>query len=291
MLIKYGIPVLFLVLWSTGFVGAKYGLPSAEPFTFLAVRMLGNLACLGLLLPFFNVKWPTDWAAFFHAGLVGILIHGVYLGGIFAGIHNGLPASITAIIVGLQPLVTVLFAVLWLNESLTWLKTLGLVVGFVGIVLVIAERGIGGEHMSTMGLWLCVGSLFGISIGTIYQKKFCARVELLPGIFIQYAANCGFMWVLAFSFETRVIHWNFQFMLALGWLVLALSIGAVLLLMWLIRQGEAGRVASLFYLVPPLVAIETWFLFDEKFGLMAAIGIVCCVAGIAMVLRNPKPNP
>ncbi|NKB76327.1 MAG: EamA family transporter [Gammaproteobacteria bacterium] len=287
MLIKLGIPLVFIVLWSTGFIGAKFGLPSAEPFTFLSVRMALNLVVLVMIIPFFKVTWPTTRWGYLHLSVVGVLIHGVYLGGVFAGIHHGLPASIAAIIVGLQPLITALFATIWLSESFSKLKGLGLVVGFVGIFLVVGEQGAVDAHFNFVGVSFCIASLFGISIGTIYQKKFCVSFDLLPGVFIQYAANCVFMTALALTLETGVIDWNLQFVLTLGWLVVVLSIGAVLLLMWLIRQGESGGVASLFYLVPPMVALETWLLFDETFGLTALVGMFLCMAGVAMVLKSP----
>ncbi|NKB61976.1 MAG: EamA family transporter [Gammaproteobacteria bacterium] len=287
MLIKLGVPLVFVVLWSTGFVGAKFGLPSAEPFTFLTIRTALNLLALLMILPFIKVSWPRDRAGYVHLAVVGVLIHGVYLGGVFAGIYHGLPASIAAIIVGLQPLITSLFAMLFLREVLTRLKVLGLVTGFIGIILVVGEQGVADSHFNAIGVALCVASLFGISIGTIYQKKFCGDYDLLPGVFVQYAANCVFMAILAFLLESQVIYWNLQFVLTMGWLVVVLSIGAVLLLMWLIRQGEAGRVASLFYLVPPLVAAEAWFLFDERFGVMALIGMFLCMLGVAMVLKSP----
>ena len=285
MFVKFGIPLIFLILWSTGFVGAKYGLPYAEPFTFLAIRMTLNLLVLLALLPFFRVSWPKHPMGYVHLGLVGLLIHGLYLGGIFSAIHYGVLASVTAIIVGLQPLLTAVFALIWLNESMSKWKLFGLILGFIGIVLVISEPGVAPGGAYKLGIVLCVASLFGISIGTIYQKKFCTDYDLLPGIWVQFAANSIFMWALAFAFETREVQWTTQFVLTLGWLVLALSIGAVLLLMWLIRQGEAGGVASLFYLVPPLVAIETWFLFGERFGLVGVVGIACCVIGVALVLN------
>ena len=209
--------------------------------------------------------------------------------------YYGLPASLTAVIVGLQPLLTALIAYFWLNESLTKMKMIGLIVGFIGIVLVVFEREISSDSLLgqidlsyyIIGVLFCIASLFGISLGTLYQKKFCGDFDLLPGVCIQYAANGIFMGVLAFALETREVQWNTQFIFALGWLVLVLSIGAVLLLMWLIRQGEASGVASLFYLVPALVAIETWYLFDERFGGVAIFGIACCVIGVAMVLKTP----
>jgi len=283
---KFGIPLLFVFLWSTGFIGAKFGLPGAEPFTFLAVRMFLTWLILLLLLPAFNVSWPRNRSDYLHLSIVGVLIHGIYLGGVFSAIHHGLPASVCAIIVGLQPLMTVLIAAFWLKESLTRIKLYGLLIGFLGVFLVVGEQGMDGMNFNRMGILLSAAALVAISVGTIYQKKFCSELDLLPGVIVQYGANTIFMGLLAFSLETRIINWNLQFILALSWLVFALSIGAVLLLMKLIRQGEAGNVASLFYLVPPFVAIEAWFLFEERFGMIAFTGILCCVTGVAMVLKT-----
>ena len=287
VLSTYFVPLLFVVLWSTGFIGAKFGLPAAEPFTFLGVRMLLALGLLGLLIPYLKVRWPGRVRDYLHISMVGLLIHGIYLGGVFSAIYRGVDSGLSAVIVGLQPLVTVLLSAIWLRESLGLLKMLGMVIGFIGIFIVIADRGIGIDGISAIGLWLCFGSLLGISVGTIYQKRFCSEFDLLPGVLIQYLAASLFYWALAFALEQRDIYWSPTFVLTLGWLVLVLSLGAVLLLMWLIRHGDSGRVASLFYLVPPLVTLEAWWLFDERLTMVALVGIALCVAGVAMVMKAP----
>ncbi|MGI9319734.1 MAG: DMT family transporter, partial [bacterium] len=164
-------------------------------------------------------------------------------------------------------------------------------VGFVGIVIVIGDRGIGFAGIDAVGLILCVVSLFAIAIGTIYQKRHCTHYDLLPGVCIQYIATAGFLMIMAFSLETREVDWSARFITALTWLVLVLSIGAVLLLMWLIRHGEAGKIASLFYLVPPFVTVEAWLLFDEKLSLTAIGGIALCVCGVAIVINTESRSP
>ena len=285
MFLRYCIPLLFVALWSTGFIGAKFGLPAAEPFTFLGVRMLAALAILLALVPFFRLDWPSRARDYLHIAVVGILIHGIYLGGVFSAIYRGVDSGLSAVIVGLQPLVTVLLATLWLGERMGLLKILGLLTGFVGITLVIAERGIGIDGIDAVGFSLCLASLLAISVGTVYQKHFCATFDLLPGVLVQYVAAGIFYWILAFLLEQRDIYWTPRFLFALGWLVLVLSLGAVFLLMWLIRNGEAGRVASLFYLVPPFVAVEAWMLFDERLSLLSIGGIALCVLGVALVMR------
>lgn len=291
---NFFIPLLFVALWSTGFIGAKYGLPAAEPFTFLLIRMLITVGILFLLIPFFEVRWPRRMMDYVHLGIVGILIHGMYLGGVFSAIHRGVDSGLSAVIVGLQPLATVLLSAIWLGENISRTKIAGMLVGFIGIVIVIGDRGIGVSGIDAQGLILCIVALFAIAVGTIYQKRYCTQLDLLSGVCIQYIATAGFLMVLAFSLETREVAWTPQFVTALVWLVLVLSIGAVLLLMWLIRHGEAGKIASLFYLVPPFVTIEAWFLFEEKLSLIAIGGIALCVAGVAIVMNTPHrpaPNP
>lgn len=282
------VPLLFVALWSTGFIGAKYGLPAAEPFTFLLIRMLITVAILGLLIPFFQVSWPHRAMDYLHLSIVGILIHGMYLGGVFSAIYRGVDSGLSAVIVGLQPLVTVMLSSIWLGENIGRSKLIGMILGFVGITVVIGDRGIGIHGIDAMGLIMCVIALLAISIGTIYQKRNCTHFDLLPGVCIQYVATAIFLMILSFSLETREVDWNLRFVSALAWLVLVLSIGAVLLLMWIIRHGEAGKVASLFYLVPPFVTVEAWLLFDERLSLTAIVGIALCVGGVAMVMNAPS---
>ena len=282
---RTAIPLLFVFLWSTGFIGAKGGLPYSEPFTFLAIRMALTVGVIFCLLPFFKPVWPKTFIAYFHIAIVGILVHGIYLGGVFAAIDRGMSAGISAMIVGLQPALTAILAALWLKEKLTFIKVLGLLVGLAGVMMVVFDP----DNMANGGGWIAVvlvtASLIGISAGTVYQKKFCSNYDLLAGICIQYLANGLFMLTLALILEQRVVEWTGQFLISLLWLVLVLSIGAVLLLMWLIRIGESSHVASLFYLVPPCVAIQAWLLFGETFSVTDAIGLTLCVLGVALVVR------
>lgn len=286
------IPALFVFLWSTGFIGAKFGLPNAEPFTFLGIRMLITLAALAMVIRVMGIRWSGDRHAYLHLAGVGLLVHGCYLGGVFSAIDRGMDASMVAIIVGLQPLVTAVAARVWLGESLTARKGVGLVLGFLGIALVLGGRGGSSGQADATSLLFCLVALFGISLGTLYQKRKCASHELLTGTFVQYVATALMMGLLAFSLESREIIWDLRFTMALLWLVFALSMGAILLLMYMIRQGEAGRVASLFYLVPPLTAVETYFLFGERLTPASMGGIVLCMIGVYLVLKSrPPPYP
>ncbi|MCH8529274.1 MAG: DMT family transporter [Saccharospirillum sp.] len=287
-------PVLFVLLWSTGFIGAKFGLPYAEPFTFLFVRFACVLVLLYLLIRLLGERWPSGSLLWFHIAVVGVLVHGVYLGAVFTAIGLGMPAGITALIVGLQPLITAGLARLWLGERIQRRQWLGILLGLVGITLVMSEQldlGSPGGLFTGFG-WAAVLSAFsallGISVGTLYQKRHCTGMPLVTGTFIQYLGASLMLGVAALLFETREIQWNPVFVLALLWLIFGLSIAAILLLMTMIRRGEASRVASLFYLVPPVTAIEAWILFGERLGIVALIGIAVAVVGVALAVGQPK---
>lgn len=287
-------PVLFVLLWSTGFIGAKFGLPYAEPFTFLFVRFACVLVLLYLLIRLLGERWPSGSLLWFHIAVVGVLVHGVYLGAVFTAIGLGMPAGITALIVGLQPLITAGLARLWLGERIQRRQWLGILLGLVGITLVMSEQldlGSPGGLFTGFG-WAAVLSAFsallGISVGTLYQKRHCTGMPLVTGTFIQYLGASLMLGVAALLFETREIQWNPVFVLALLWLIFGLSIAAILLLMTMIRRGEASRVASLFYLVPPVTAIEAWILFGERLGIVALIGIALAVAGVALAVGQPR---
>lgn len=231
--------------------------------------------------------WPHRLFDYFHIAVVGILIHGVYLGGVFYAISVGVNAGLSALIVSLQPLVTVLLAALFLAESVTVPKLTGIALGLAGVSMVIFDDGLNLSHIVPLGIAACIVSLLAISTGTVYQKRFCSDIALLPSVCVQFTANTIFMLSLAYPFETMQIIWTPDFVFALSWLVLVLSLGAVLLLMWLIKRGDAGRVASLFYLVPPFAAVEAWWLFNETLSEIALFGMALCVVGVAVVIRSP----
>lgn len=286
---SFVIPALFVWLWSTGFIGGKYGLPYAEPFTMLGLRMLLTLVPLVLLAWVFRTRWP-GWRGAGHLAVTGLLVHGVYLGGVFYAIDQGMSAGVVSLIVGLQPLLTALAAVLFLGESVSGRQWLGLGLGLVGVALVLAEKLLGGgagPAMPPLTLVWAGLALLGISLGTVYQKRFGTGVDLVAGTMIQYAAAGLFFGAGAWLLETGEIRWTPQFIWALGWLVLGLSVSAILILMWLIRHGAASRVASLFYLVPPVTALEAWLLFDERLGPLAMAGGLVAITGVALVSVRP----
>lgn len=283
------IPWIFVWVWSTGFLVAKLGKSYAEPFTLLSYRFAFALAVLWVITKLFNSRWPSTWRLTAHCMVVGLLLHGVYLGGIFKAISLGMPAGLSAMVIGLQPLTMALFAGLMLGERVSKRQWLGLVMGLAGLYLVLGEQFALDASTLFDGFsgWspiLAGAALVAISFGTLYQKKYCHGVDHLTSIWWQYAAAMLFSLTIALTFETRVVDWQWQFIVSLSWQVLALSIGAVLLLMIMMRQGAAAKVGSLFYLVPPAVAIQAWFLFGEAMGTQGLVGIALIAAGVAQAM-------
>ena len=275
-------PAVFVLLWSTGFIGAKLGLPYAEPFTFLALRYaLVSVVLLAALL-ITRAPWPRSRSDVLHTIVAGLLLHGVYLGGVFSSIHLGLEAGVSALIVGVQPLFTAALAGPLLGERVDRVQMVGLLLGLVGVTLVVWQK----LNVDTGTFWsvgLSVIALVGITLGTLYQKRYCGGVSLVSGNLIQFASSGIAMALLAWLLETRNVVWSGEFVFALGWLALVLSVGAISLLYILIRQGAAARVASLFYLVPPVTALIAWLLFDERLGAVALAGMLMAAAGVALV--------
>ncbi|KAA1176175.1 DMT family transporter [Marinobacter salinexigens] len=287
---SFFIPALFVWLWSTGFIGAKYGLPYAEPFTLLLIRMLLTLGLLIALAGVLKTRWP-GWRGAGHLAVTGLLVHGCYLGGVYYAITEGMASGVVSLIVGLQPLVTAGAAVLFLNESVTRRQWLGLVLGLLGVALVLAEKfGGAGVGLSAWSLLWALLALAGISIGTVYQKRHGTGADLVAGTVIQYGAAALLFAAGALLFETRQVEWSLQLQLSMAWLVLGVSIGAILLLMWLIRQGAASQVASLFYLVPPVTALEAFLLFDERLGGLAMAGGLVAITGVALSVTQRAKN-
>ncbi|MCD1647788.1 peptide ABC transporter ATP-binding protein [Marinobacter sp. EhC06] len=288
---SFFVPALFVWLWSTGFIGAKYGLPFAEPFTLLLIRMLLTLVLLAGLAWIMKTRWP-GWRGAGHLAVTGMLVHGCYLGGVYYAIQDGMASGIVSLIVGLQPLVTAAAAVVFLKESVTGRQWVGLALGLVGVALVLLEKfGVNGSDSmySPWSLLWAVFALAGISMGTVYQKRYGTNADLVAGSLIQFSAAAALFAVGAFALETREVEWTLQLQLSMAWLVVGLSIGAVLLLMWLIRQGAASQVASLFYLVPPVTALEAFLLFDERLGALAMTGGLIAIVGVALVVTQKKP--
>ncbi len=280
-------PVVFVLLWSTGFIGAKFGLPYAEPLTFLLIRFAALVAVLVPLAFLLKARWPRTWGQAGHIAVTGVLVHGGYLGGVFEAINHGLSAGLAALIVGLQPLLTAVVVGPFLGERVTLRQWGGFLLGLGGVGLVVGEKLIDTEiTVSGLGLLLAVGALCAITFGTVYQKRYCTGMDLTAGSAIQFAAAGVVMLVLAPLLETMRVTWTWTFVLTVGWLVVVLSIGAMNLLLIMIRQGAVARVASFFYMVPPVTAVVAWALFDERLGVMALVGMAVAATGVALVVSR-----
>ena len=282
-------PGLFVVLWSTGFIGAKLGLPYAEPATFLAMRFALVSVILGVIALLAHAAWPKSWMEIFHIMVVGLLVHGVYLGGVFAGIDLGVSAGDSALIVGMQPILTAIFIGPMLSERVEPRQWMGFVLGTIGVTLV-SLRYLGAFDSSFEGVMLCVLAVVGMSLGTLYQKRFCAGMNLLSGSFLQFVAATLMMGAIAYGFESRVVQWSGAFIFALVWLVFVLSLGAMSVLWVLIRAQAATQVASLFFLVPPVTALVAWPLFGETLNLKSLVGMALVVGGVLLVKSRERSD-
>jgi len=285
-------PILFVLLWSTGFIGIRYGIPYAPPFTFIAIRMMIASVLLAVISLAITKRFSHDLPTIGKSIAVGLTIHGAYLGGCFYGVKQGMPAGITALICSLQPVLVSLFSSIFFKEKLSVRKWLGLALGLCGLTLVIAPKlsAVSGDKLPTVGVIAIFIALLGGTSGTLLQKKFGAGVEVLSGTSWQYIATGLLLGALALTFEQGMaITWNSSFIFSLTWLIVALSIGAILILYFMLARGSASSVSSLYYLVPAVTAIEAYFLFDEKISLMTAAGTVVTIIGVALVVRqSPK---
>jgi drug/metabolite transporter (DMT)-like permease len=281
----FAAPAVFVLLWSSGFIGAKLGLAYAEPLTYLVLRMLGVLIILGIIFVLTQPKWP-DALGFRHSVATGLMVHGLYLGGVFVAIGHGLPAGLAALIVSLQPLLTSTIAQRFLGERVGARQWAGLALGFVGVYLVLRDKTVAGEATPLAWAAVTIG-LVGITVGTVYQKRFGGSIDWRPALLIQYAAAAVWFGAGAFAFETRVVHWSPEFVFALSYLVVVLSLGAVWLYYFMIRHAAATRVVSLFYLTPPVTALMAFALFGEKLSSLALVGMAVCVIGVFLVNWRP----
>lgn len=284
-------PIFFVLLWSTGFTGIRYGIPYAPPFTFIAIRMACASVLLALIALAITKRFTRDLPTIGKSALVGLTIHGAYLGGCFYGVKQGMPAGITALICSLQPVLVSIFSSIFFGEKLSSRKWLGLALGLAGLVMVIAPKleASGDQALPAAGVIAVFIALLGGTSGTLLQKKFGAGVEVLSGTSWQYIATGILMALLAFTFEDgQAITWNGSFIFSLVWLIVALSIGAILILYYLLARSSAASVSSLYYLVPAATAVEAYFLFGEKIGLVTACGTCVTIAGVALVVRQGR---
>jgi drug/metabolite transporter (DMT)-like permease len=276
-------PAIFVVLWSTGFVGTKYVIHNADPLTYLAIRMAIVVVLMAIICAIARPVWPNGREVG-HSIVASILVHGFYLGGTAVAISLSIPAGLSALIPGLQPILTSTIANRWLGERVTPLQWGGLVIGLAGVALILHDRPMSGQ--AGWGWIASAVSLVSITLGTLYQRRYCNKIDWRSGNLVQYAAVTVFFTIAAFLFEPRVVHWTTEFILALGWLAVALSIGSIGLLYWLIRHQAATSVASLFYLVPAVTSAMAYFLFDERLDAVAIAGMVACAAAVFLVNRR-----
>lgn len=290
------IPWIFVWIWSTGFIAAKYGLAFAEPFTLLMYRNFLTLLLLFFIIHVKKSPWPNSKRQFAHLMVVGVLIHAVYLGGVFQAIQWGMPAGLSSMVIGLQPLGMALMAGIILKEQVSKRQWIGLIIGLIGLYLVLFDRidltnELLFDGFSIWAVFAVIASLLAISIGAVYQKRFCNDMDLISGTMVQYFSALLLCAFISVFFEAGDIAWTQPFILTLAWQVLALSVGAIFLLMTMIKQGAAAKVGSYFYLVAPLVTVQAWFLFDETIGISALAGIILISFGVAITTsRNLFKN-
>ncbi|MER9739592.1 DMT family transporter [Mesorhizobium sp. M0187] len=285
--LKRFIPASFVVLWATGFIGARYAMPWAEPFTFLAARFVIAALLLAGLMLVLGSKRATRAEAL-HATVAGILMHGIYLGAVFWAIHRGMPAGLSALIVGLQPLITAVLAGRFLGEDILPRHWAGLAVGLVGVIIVLWPKlGALGGGVTPETLTASLVSVLGMSAGTIWQKRYASGGDLVAATMWQYIGGGSLMILASLALETRTVIINGELIFAMAWLVLVLSIGAIFLLMVMIRDGEMSKVASLFYLVPAVTAVIAWALFGEQLSLVQIVGMAIATLGVGLATARP----
>ena len=282
-------PLAFVLIWSTGFAGARYGLPYAPAFTLLALRLVIAAIVLALLSAAFRSTWPRDRVSYQRSSVIGVMLHAGYLGGVFYAIGAGLPVSVTALMVCLQPVVIAVFAGSALNEHLSRQQWCGIALGLIGALMVITpglmKQGSAGAY-PPLAVVAVIIALVSSAAATLLQKKYGAGIPMLPGTAVQYAASAVVLALLAVTTEDVSIIWTPAFFGALAWLVFALSVGAVLLMFWLLRIGTATGVSSLYFLVPPVTLFEAYLLFGERLSALTLAGFGVATIGVALVRQR-----
>lgn len=284
-MLRVGAPGLFVLLWASGYIAAKYTLGFAAPFTILLLRFAVVVAIMLPVAIIGRAAWPKDWRQIGHIAVVGFLLQGVYLGGIYAGFERGIPAGIMALIMALQPILTATVVGPLLGERVGPRQWLGLLLGFAGVGLVLASK-IHFDFDGWLGLLLAVAAVSGITVATLYQKRFCGAVDWRTGTIVQYVAAAIAIAPITFAIGIGRVEWAPQFLLAMGWIVLVLAVGTYNLFMWLIRKNAAARLTSLLYLVPPMTALAGWVMFGETLGPAALLGMVLAGVGVYLVVRK-----
>lgn len=287
-------PAFFVLIWSTGFVVAKYGLPYAPPLTFLSIRYALSLLCLLVWITLARVSWPRGKKQWLHLTVSGMLIHACYLGGVWMAIKAGMGSGLASLMVGLQPVLTALWVSTLASakdgkEKVTQRQWLGLGLGLGGLVLVVSRKFVSTHEVTAFTLAAITIALLSITVGTLYQKRFVRLADVRGANAVQIAAAFAVTLPLAL-FETEAVSWTPQFIGALTWSVLVLTLGGSSLLYMLIQRGAATAVTSLLYLVPPCTALMAWLLFAEPITVVTILGTVITAFGVSLVVRASKPQ-
>ena len=281
-------PALFVLIWSTGFIVARYGMPYSPPMKFLLARYVLSIACFLPWIFLAKVKWPTHRAQWLHLAVTGVFMHAGYLGGVWAAVKAGMGSGLSSLIVGLQPVLTA-FWLTSLGGQISRRQWLGLVTGFIGLVMVVSRKfGQGGEA-DWVNMAFAVGALFSITIGTLYQKKFVSPCDVRTANTVQLMAAALVTLPLA-MLESESMNWNSGLAGAMAWSVLALTLGGSSLLYLLIQRGAAASVTSLMYLVPPSTALLAWLLFSEPITIITIFGTLLTALGVSLVVRPVLKN-
>ncbi len=279
-------PALFVLIWSTGFIVARYGMPYAPPMKFLSIRYALSIVCLLPWVVLARVAWPRSRAQWLHLAVTGVFMHAGYLGGVWAAVKAGMGSGLSALVVGLQPVLTAL----WLSSTggkIAARQWAGLGLGLMGLVLVVSRKfGQGGEA-DWLNMSFALGALFSITIGTLYQKRFVTPCDVRSANTIQLGAALFVTLPLIFL-ESESVHWNAELAGAMAWSVLALTLGGSSLLYLLIQRGAAASVTSLMYLVPPSTALLAWLLFDEPITVLTIVGTALTAFGVSLVVRPTR---
>ena len=284
-------PLIFVLLWSTGFIGAKYILPYAEPFVFLTIRYFFATLILVALAKILKESLKISKAAIKQSMIVAVFLHVIYIGGVFYAVFIDIPAGITAVIVSLQPILVSALAMPLLKEKISYRQVFGLALGFIGVFFLLSPKLFEGDlstGFSTFGIICCVLALLGTTAGYLLQKKGGADIPFLAGTAVQFATSTIIFAIAAVIFEPLRVDITLEFVLALTWIVVALSIGSIFLLFYLLRNDSASSVSSLYYLVPPLAAVQAYYFFDERIKGIGLIGMVLAALGTLIVTRNSK---
>lgn len=289
-LLLRAMPLLFTFLWSTGWVVAGYSARYADALTFLVVRFACAAALLTAMALATGAPWPRGRRAVLDIAVTGILLHGIYLAGVWWAVRHGLPAAISGLIAGLQPILTALFAPALVGERISGIRWLGIACGFLGIALVLEPQLAGVEPAALWGvlapMLINIGGMFAVTFGSFYQKARIVSGDLRTMTAIQYTAAALIVVPFAFLFEPMRIEWNLTMLLVLAWSVIVLSIGSIWLYLFMIRRGEVSRIATFLYLVPALVAVEAWMLFGETLTPFQIGGMAVTVLGVALASRK-----